>query len=80
MAKQVKVENDVGIPLSILASEILHLSQGMKTIEEGKLSKRAIILLLQDAIGTTKITRLQIELVLDYLPRLKEIYLRKERV
>lgn len=77
--KKIEIENDVAAPVSLLASSILDVSVGMERILNTKLSKRAIVLLLQDAIGPSRINRNQIEWVLDNLPLLKDIYLKKDK-
>lgn len=63
-------------PMELLAQSIIQVSDAFKKIQSFKLSQRAIVVLLQDGIGATKISKKQIALVLDNLPRLRAWYLK----
>lgn len=65
-------------PIELLARSVVQVSDGMQKMlnTTPRLNERALILLLHDAIGTTKITKAQIKLVLDNLPRLKAWYVK----
>lgn len=58
----------------LLASSIIKVSNAADKLLKGGITRRAIAILLQDGIGATKITKSQIHLVLDNLPRLKAWY------
>lgn len=64
-------------PVELIANSIIEISESFEKINNSILKKRAIILLLQDAIGPTKIGKREIELVLEYAPRLKNYYLKE---
>lgn len=63
-------------PIELIAKSIIDVAEAFQKINNSKLKKRAIVLLLQDSIGSTNITRTQIELVLEHAPKLKDIYLK----
>ena len=81
----IKIKKDDIAPESaeVLAKSIIQISDAGKQLIEGGLTKRALIVLLQDIIGESHISKSQIGLVLDNLPRLKGWYCRepvKEKV
>ena len=77
----IKIKKTEGAEESVelLAASIVQVSEGFERIKNGQLGERAMILLLQDGIGASKISKLQISLVLDALPRLKGWYLKKKK-
>lgn len=80
MAKQnIKIKKNEDNPESVelLAQSIVQVAEGFEKVLSTPLNRRALIVLLQDGIGTSKITKSQIELVLDGLPRLKGWYLKR---
>lgn len=62
--------------VELLAKSVVQVAEASKKLLNSGLTKRAIIVLLQDGIGTSKINKTQIELVLDNLPRLKAWYVK----
>lgn len=64
-------------PLELLAKSIVEVAEGFEQLNRSTLNRRAIVVLLQDGIGQGKISKSQINLVLDNLPRLKAWYIRK---
>ena len=80
MAKNIKVKKNEEAPESVelLAQSIIQVADGFEKVNNSSLSQRALIVLLHDAIGTSKITRSQIKLVLEALPRLKGWYIKKK--
>lgn len=62
-------------PLEIIAQSIIDISGAFEKISKSRLSKRAIVLLIKDA--TRNISMNDIEIILDVVPRLKDIYLKK---
>lgn len=60
----------------LLASSIVKVSEGFEKILSTPLKERGLVVLLHDAIGTAKISKQQIRLVLDALPRLKAWYIK----
>jgi len=60
----------------LLASSVVKVAEGFQKILSSPLKQRAIVVLLQDGIGAPKITKKQIELVLEALPRLKAWYIK----
>lgn len=79
MGKTIKVIKNSDNPetIELLAESIIQVSEGFKKVLNSNLEQRAIIVLLQDYIGTSKITKHQIRLVLDNLPRLRSWYVKK---
>jgi hypothetical protein len=70
----VKVNEENPEPLDILAKSIIDVAEAFRRIDSCRLTRKAIVLLIQDAIGSTRITRQAIIDVLDYGPRLDKIY------
>lgn len=64
-------------PLELLAQSIINVSNAFEAINNTRLNKSTLVLLIQAHIGSTNITRLQISDVLDTVPKLKDIYLKK---
>ena len=60
----------------LLASSIVKVSECFEKILSTPLKERGLVVLLHDAIGTAKISKQQIRLVLDALPRLKAWYIK----
>lgn len=63
--------------VEILAESIINISNGFNKLLSSGLSERAYLVLLQDYIGNTRISKAQIKLVLDALPRLRGWYVKK---
>lgn len=76
---QIKVVKDAANPepLELLAKSVVEVAEGFEQLNRSPLNRRAIVVLLQDGIGVGKISKSQINLVLDNLPRLKAWYTRK---
>lgn len=76
--KNIRIKKDEEKPESVelLAKSIIQVSEGFAKILNSSLSQRALIVLLHDAIGA-KISKGQIRLVLEALPRLKSWYIKK---
>lgn len=70
----VKLNEENPEPVELIAKSIVSVSEGMQKINNAGLTRRALIVLLQDAIGAGNISRNQIELVLDHLGTLKQRY------
>ena len=60
----------------LLAQSIVQVAKASEKLLNSGLTKRAIIVLLQDGIGVSKISKGQIDLVLSNLPRLKAWYVK----
>lgn len=63
--------------IELLAQSVIQVAEGFEKAFKSPLTQRAIIVLLQDGIGATKINKHQINLVLESLPRLKAWYIKK---
>jgi hypothetical protein len=72
----VEIVNDAEVPTEILASSIVTISQGMKKLLAGRLTNRALLLLIRDnctdTIGLDKI-----RMVLDAIGDLERRYVQK---
>ena len=60
-------------PLEIIADAVIKVADGLEAINRSRLSRRAVVLLLQDA---TKLGRRDIEAMLDAGPLLKDYYIK----
>lgn len=79
MAKElikIKKSEDEPETTELLARSIVQVAEGFEKIRKGRLTQRAITVLLHDGIGAGNITKRQIMLVLDNLPRLKAWYIK----
>jgi hypothetical protein len=76
MKKQIKIVKDELNPESteLLAKSIVQVAEASETLLNSGLTMRALEVLLQDKIGSAKISKQQIRLVLENLPRLKGWY------
>lgn len=80
MAKNnIRIEKTDGAPetVALLARSVVQVSDAASRILKMGLTERALIVLLHDAIGAQNISKRQIRLVLNNLPRLKAWYCRK---
>jgi hypothetical protein len=74
---KIKQDEEKPIPLEILATSIIEFEKATRRMASAGLTDRAIALLLQDAIpGNMSI--LAIMATLKYLPKLADIYLRRQ--
>lgn len=62
--------------LELMAKSVVQVAEGFKRLRESGLTDRALIVLLQDGIGQQNISKGQIQLVLEALPRLKGWYVK----
>jgi hypothetical protein len=78
MKKPIKIVKDVENPenVELLAKSIIKVAEAFETLLNTPLRQRAIEVLLHDVIGASKISRTQIRLVLENLPRLKGCYIK----
>jgi hypothetical protein len=74
----IKIKKNTENPESaeLLAANIIKVAEGFEKLLNTPLNQRAIEALLRDYIGTTKITKKQLRLVLQALPRLKSWYVK----
>lgn len=74
----IKIKKTEGAEESVelLAKSVVQVAEGFEMIKKGPLSQRALIVLLHDGIGASKITKSQIKLVLESVPRLKAWYVK----
>lgn len=76
--KNIKIKKNKENPESVelLAKSVIQVAEGFEKILKTSLTQRGIIVLLHDGIGQQKITKSQIKLVLEALPRLKAWYIK----
>lgn len=81
MARKLKIEKDPEneVPVVVFEQAIVDLERGFKKLMEGNLTKRAIVLLVQDAAGTGYVSKVQVEAVLKAASSLASIYLVKKK-
>lgn len=60
----------------LLAESVIKVAEGFEKMLKSPLKNRALEVLLHDAIGQAKISRTQIRMVLEALPRLKAWYVK----
>lgn len=72
----VKQEEESPIAVEVLAKSIIEFEKGVQRIEKAGLTHRAIAILLKDAIPCA-INMSQIIAVLEYLPQLSRLYMKK---
>lgn len=79
MVQNIKIKKNEDNPESVevLAESIIKIADGFEKLLKGGLTERAYLVLLQDMIGQSNISKTQIKLVLKNLPRLKAWYVRK---
>lgn len=79
MAKNIKIIKNQDNPESaeLLAQSVIQVAEGFEKLLKTPLNSKAIVALLHNGIGVSKITKGQIELVIDALPRLKGWYIKK---
>lgn len=75
----IKIKKNEEKPESVelLAHSIIQVAEGFEKVLNSSLNERALVVLLHDTIGAAKITKAQIKLVLEALPRLKSWYIKK---
>lgn len=62
-------------PMELIAQSIIDVSVAFEKIQKSRLSKRAIVLLIKDCHKDLSI--FDIERILDIVPKLKDVYLKK---
>lgn len=77
-AKNVRVIKNAENPETpeVLADSIIKISQGFKKLVEQGLTKNAIVVLIQGMPGV-RLSKYDIEVVLDNLPKLASYYVKK---
>lgn len=82
MAKVKQEEGKEEVPVEILATAIVHIAEGIKRLRAGRLSDKAILLLIQHACPATyhdpRPTVATICKVLDAMEGLEATYLKKK--
>ena len=80
----VKQNPEKELPTEVLAESILAISQGVKKLRAGRLTDRALLLLIQDAapnvggkFGTTKISMKEIRAVFEGIESLERAFIKK---
>ncbi len=76
-AVKVKLDEENPESIELIAKSIIQVSEAFEKINSSPLKRRAIVLLLQDAIGVGRIGKSEIELILDHAPKLKNYYLKE---
>lgn len=77
MSIKIKKNEENPESVELLAESIIKVAEGFEKLLNSRLTQRAYEVLLQDGIGQAKISKSQIRLVLQALPRLKGWYLKK---
>ena len=70
----VKVNEENPEPIELIAKSIIDISNSFQRINESRLKRRVIILLLEDMTGVS-IT--SINKILDAAPKLKDVYIKE---
>lgn len=69
----VKTDEENPQPVEIIAQSIIDISNAFQKINESRLNRRALVLLIRDQ---TNLGMNEINLVLNIVPKLKDIYLK----
>jgi hypothetical protein len=72
----IKQEKDKEIPVEILAKAIVEVAEAAKKLQNSRLSKRAICLLIKDSMTGTGIPMKDIQTVLDCAANLDKRYIK----
>jgi hypothetical protein len=74
----IKIKKDEEEPESVelLAKSVIQVAEGFEKLDNGPLTRGALVVLLRNGIGESKISKAQIRLVLEALPRLKSWYIK----
>ena len=83
MAKQkvaIVQKDAVAESAEVIADAVIKVSDGFAALAKSRLTQRAIVLLLHDAIGASNIAKRDIVNVLNEAPRLKDYYIKKAPV
>lgn len=75
--KKVTIIADPEEDLEVLAEAIIQVSRAFQKFNNSRLTKRAIILLIQDRIGVARISKGHIESVLNAAAGLESAYIKK---
>lgn len=67
-------EEDKEIPAEIIANSIVEIAKGMRVLNKTRLTRRAIVALIHEH---SKVPRTTIELVINNIESLEEIWLKK---
>lgn len=67
----------LGTTLDEVVKSIEDIDAAMTVLSSSKLNERAIIILIQHAVGPSNITQKQVRLVLNELKNFKKIFLKK---
>ncbi len=65
------------IPAEVIEQSIVDVAKGFRKMNSTRLSRKAIVLLVQHAVGVTRINQRQVEDVLDAAESLDTKYLKK---
>lgn len=68
-----------GLDLEELAKSIEIVAAGIKKLSSSRLTRKAVLILIQSAAGPGFVNRTQIGTVLDLAERLPELYLKKRK-
>jgi hypothetical protein len=76
------------VPTEVLAASIVAISQGVRRLRSGSLNDRALVLLIQDAVGGVgpergpkkQLTQREIKAVLDGIQDLEKTFVRRQPV
>ncbi len=74
---KIKTNEEDPESVELIAESIIQVSAAFEKINKSRLSRKAIILLLQNYIGVNYISKKQIGYVLEYAPKLKDYFLKK---
>lgn len=77
----VKQTPEKEVPVEVLAESIVAISQGIRKLRSGRLTDRALLLLIQDAapsISHKPISQREIKAVLEGIDSLERMYIKKK--
>lgn len=71
----IKVNEEAPETLEIIADSIIRVADAFEKIKRGRLSQRALIILIKDACGSA-VNFSEIEIILNTIPKLKDKFIR----
>ena len=85
MAKPAVVkQTEKEVPTEVLADSVIAISDGIKKLRNGRLTDRALLLLIQDAAPSNRmgkpISQREIKAVLEGIESLERLYVKKKPV
>lgn len=73
---KIKTDQENPEPLELIAQSIITVAEAAEKINKSQLERRLLVLMIQDIAGAQNISKSQINLVLDTVPKIKQQFLK----